>query len=108
MVLFADDEIQWGKIATMPVLMKDSTSGELHASLAHLGVSLRLARQLLAAVVRRDEFPATLPAVSAKLLGKIRESVELPRLSAATAGDRTFMPPAVCWLSSNLILIKFI
>ena len=80
MVLCADDEIQWGKIVTMPVLLKDSTSGELHASLAHLGVSLRLARQLLAAAVRRDEFPATLPAVSAKLLGKIRESVELPRL----------------------------
>jgi 23S rRNA (adenine2503-C2)-methyltransferase len=64
----------------MPPLFKDSTASELHAGLAPLGVSLRLARRLQAAVVRRDEFPESLSEVSDKLLARVRREVRLPRL----------------------------
>ena len=64
----------------MPILLKNLTAPELHAALAPLGVSLRLARRLQAAAVRRDEIPASLPEVSGKLLENIRENVRLPRL----------------------------
>lgn len=65
----------------MPVLLKDLTAPELHAALAPLGVSLRLARRLQAAAVRRDEFPESLPEVSNPLLARIRREVLLPRLT---------------------------
>jgi 23S rRNA (adenine2503-C2)-methyltransferase len=64
----------------MPILLKDSTSDELHATLASTGVSLRLARRLQAAAVRRDEFPESLPEVSSKRLAELRQIVRLPRL----------------------------
>ena len=64
----------------MPILLKNLTSAELQAALAPWGVSLRLARRLQAAVLRRDEFPVELPEVSGKLLAQIRGAVELPRL----------------------------
>jgi 23S rRNA (adenine2503-C2)-methyltransferase len=64
----------------MPLLFKNSTASDLHAELAPLGVSLRLARRLQAAVLRRDAFPESLPEVSDKLLARIREEVVLPRL----------------------------
>ena len=64
----------------MSILLKDSTSTELHAALAPLGVSLRLARRLQAAAVRRDEIPESIPEVSPKLLDQVREAVRLPRL----------------------------
>ena len=64
----------------MSTLFKDSTASELHARLAPLGVSLRLARRLQAAVVRRDAFPESLPEVSDRVLARVREKVRLPRL----------------------------
>ncbi|MGD9782190.1 MAG: radical SAM protein [Kiritimatiellia bacterium] len=64
----------------MPILLKNLTAGDLHAALAPLGVSLRLARRLQAAAVRRDEIPKRLPEVSAALLDRIRREVWLPRL----------------------------
>ena len=64
----------------MPILLKDSTAGELHAALAPLGVSLRLARRLQAAVLHRDEIPAAMPEVSPKLLNQVRQAVRLSRL----------------------------
>ncbi len=64
----------------MPPLLKDSTASELHAWLAPLGVSLRLARRLQAAVLRRDAFPENLPEVSDKLLARVRGEVRMPRL----------------------------
>ena len=64
----------------MSILLKNQTSAELQAALAPLGVSLRLARRLQATVLRNDEFPESLPEVSAKLLERIRAAVELPRL----------------------------
>ena len=39
----------------MPILLKNQTSDQLHASLAHAGVSPHLARRLLAAAVKRGE-----------------------------------------------------
>ena len=64
----------------MPLLLKDSTASELHDSLAPLGVSLRLARRLQAAVIRRDAFPESLPEVSNRVLARVREETRLPRL----------------------------
>lgn len=64
----------------MPILLKNLTSAELHEALAPLGVSLRLARRLQAAAIRRDEIPEHLPEVSDRLLGNVREAVRLPRL----------------------------
>lgn len=73
----------------MPILLKNLTSAEFHAALAPLGVSPRLARRLQAAALRRDEFPADLPEVSAALLQRIRAAVELPRLECL---DRRVSP----------------
>ena len=64
----------------MPIPFKDSTASEMHAQLAPLGVSLRLARRLQAAVLRHDAFPESLPEVSEKLLARIKEEVVLPHL----------------------------
>ena len=64
----------------MSILLKDSTATELHAALAPLGVTLRLARQLQAAAVRRDEIPEAIPEVSPKMLERVRQTVRLPRL----------------------------
>ena len=73
----------------MPILLKNLTSAEIHAALAPRGVSLRLARRLQAAVLRRGEFPAELPEVSGQLLKQIRAAVELPRLETL---DRRVSP----------------
>ena len=64
----------------MPIILKNWTAPELHAALASQGVSLRLARQLQAAAVRRDEIPVAIPEVSSRLLEKVRQVVRLPRL----------------------------
>lgn len=64
----------------MPILLKNSTAGELHAALAPLGVSPRLARRLQTAALRRDEIPARLPEVPSRLLAQIRAATVLPRL----------------------------
>lgn len=65
----------------MPVLLKDLTATELHDALAPVGVSLRLARQIQAAAVRRDEIPVLLPSVSPALLDRVRAHARLPRLT---------------------------
>ncbi|HOU47862.1 MAG: radical SAM protein [Acidobacteriota bacterium] len=64
----------------MMVRFKDSTADELHAALAPRGISLRLARRLQAAVLRRDAFPRSLPEVSEKTLAWVRENAGLPKL----------------------------
>jgi 23S rRNA (adenine2503-C2)-methyltransferase len=64
----------------MAILLKDMTAPELHAALAPLGVSLRLARRLQAMAVRHDKIPEHLPEVSGRLLERIRREVRLPRL----------------------------
>lgn len=64
----------------MSCLLKNCTAGELHAALAPIGVSLRLARQLQAAALRQEVIPESLPEVSGALLARIRQEVRLPRL----------------------------
>jgi 23S rRNA (adenine2503-C2)-methyltransferase len=66
-----------------PILFKEHTSEELQAQLANLGVDIRLARRLQAAVVRRraGEIPAQLPEVSPRLLEQIRKATSIPRLT---------------------------
>ena len=68
---------------TAPTLFKDSTAAELHAALAHLGVSARLARRLQAAILQRraTTIPANMPEVSARLLARIREATAIPHLT---------------------------
>jgi 23S rRNA (adenine2503-C2)-methyltransferase len=70
------------------VAFKDHTADELQARLAPLGVSLRLARRLQAAVVGRGSVavPASLPEVPRRLLEAVRQASVIPRL---TLLDRT-------------------
>src|SRR5437899_1127775 len=65
------------------VLFKEHTAEELHARLAHLGVTPRLARRLQSAVVRQGaaEVPAAMDEVSPRLLGRVREATRVPRLT---------------------------
>lgn len=65
-----------------PILFKNCTAVELHAGLADLGVSARLARRLQAAVFQRraTEIPSQMPEAPARLLARIRAATEIPRL----------------------------
>ena len=65
----------------MSLVFKDLTAEELHAGLAHAGVSLRLARRLQRAAVRDGEVPRTLPETSPRLLETVRTLTVLPNLT---------------------------
>jgi len=67
----------------MPILLKNHTSDELYASLKPLGVSLRQARQLQAAVIRKGVLPVPQPGLSAGMVKTIRDAVAIPNLVAA-------------------------
>jgi 23S rRNA (adenine2503-C2)-methyltransferase len=56
-------------------------SDELHERLAGDGVTPRLARQLLAAAVRRGELPAPAPGIPARVLARVRQRAAIPRLT---------------------------
>lgn len=64
----------------MAILFKDMTATGLHERLAPLGVSLRQARQLQAAVLRHDAFPERMEEYSKPLLARVGEATTLPRL----------------------------
>src|SRR5437870_5153154 len=66
-----------------PILLKDGTAADLLERLRPLGVDLRLARRLQAAILQRGgaEIPSTLPEVSRALLCRIRDAVIIPRLT---------------------------
>lgn len=64
----------------MPILLKDQTSDQLHASLAHVGVSAHLARRLLASAVQRGELPAPGSGLTARLREDLRALTEIPHL----------------------------
>jgi 23S rRNA (adenine2503-C2)-methyltransferase len=70
-------------LPAVPILFKDHTSVELHAHLAHLGVTPRLSRRLQAAVLLRGaaEAPASLPETSPRLLERVRQATRVPRLT---------------------------
>lgn len=63
-----------------PIRFKDVTSAGLHARLAPLGVSPRLARRLQAAVLRTGAVPEAMPEVPRRLLDNVRRATEVPRL----------------------------
>ncbi len=65
----------------MPILLKNQTSAQLHATLAHAGVSPHLARRLLAASVKRGELPALGSDLTARLRDDLRALTEIPHLT---------------------------
>jgi 23S rRNA (adenine2503-C2)-methyltransferase len=65
----------------MPVLLKNQTSAQLHASLAQAGVSPHLARRLLAAAVRHGELPTLGSGLTARLREELRTLTEIPYLT---------------------------
>lgn len=65
----------------MPILFKQGTADSLQQQLAHLGVDLKLARRLQAAVVRGNGIvPTYLDQVSKHKLKAIAEATEIPTL----------------------------
>jgi 23S rRNA (adenine2503-C2)-methyltransferase len=74
-----------------PIRFKDHTADEMHTHLAGMGVTLRLARRLQAAIVRRGaaEVPAALPEVPRRVLERVRQAATIPRL---TLLDRAVSP----------------
>ena len=67
--------------ASMPILLKNQTSAQLHATLAHAGVSPHLARRLLAASVKRGELPALGSDLTARLREHLLALTEIPHLA---------------------------
>lgn len=65
----------------MTILLKSLTAEQLHARLAHLGVTPRLARQIQGAAVRRGEFLDAVPGVSPKTLRAVRAEALIPHLT---------------------------
>ena len=65
----------------MPILLKNQTSTQLHAGLAHVGVSAHLARRLLAAAVKRGELPAAGSGLTARLREELHALTEIPHLT---------------------------
>jgi 23S rRNA (adenine2503-C2)-methyltransferase len=68
-------------MANMPILLKDLTAAQLHDSLANVGLTLRQARQIHAAVVRRGALPADDQGIAAKLLAEVRSRTAIPNLT---------------------------
>ena len=65
----------------MPILLKNQSSDQLHASLAHAGVSPHLARRILAAVMKRGELPAPGSHLTARLRRDLLALTEIPHLT---------------------------
>jgi 23S rRNA (adenine2503-C2)-methyltransferase len=65
----------------MPVLLKKQTSTQLHATLAHAGVSPHLARRVLAAAVKRGELPAPGSGLTSRLRNDLRALTTIPHLT---------------------------
>src|SRR6185369_11832390 len=64
----------------VPILLKNQTSDQLHASLAPAGVTPHLARRLLAAAVKRGELPAPGSGLTARLRDDLRAMTAIPHL----------------------------
>jgi 23S rRNA (adenine2503-C2)-methyltransferase len=65
----------------MPILLKNQTSAELHASLAHAGVTPHLARRLLAASIKRGELPSLGGDLGTRLRNDLLALTEIPHLT---------------------------
>lgn len=69
------------KPSAVPILLKNQTSAQLHATLAHAGVSPHLARRILAAVVKRGELPALGSDLTSRLRDRLLTLTEIPHLT---------------------------
>ncbi len=65
----------------MNLNLKELTADQLHAGLAALGVTLRQARRIHAAAVRRGVLPADNEGIAAALLQRVRENTTIPNLT---------------------------
>jgi 23S rRNA (adenine2503-C2)-methyltransferase len=65
----------------VPLLLKNQTSDQLHASLAHAGVSPHLARRLLAAAIKHHSMPALGSGLNARLRNDLLALIEIPHLT---------------------------
>ncbi len=65
----------------MAVLLKNQTSEQLHASLAHAGVSPHLARRLLAAALKRGELPGPGSGLTGRLRNELLALTAIPDLT---------------------------
>jgi 23S rRNA (adenine2503-C2)-methyltransferase len=68
-------------LAIMPILLKNQASDQLHASLAHAGVSSHLARRILAAAMKRGELPTPGSHLTARLRNDLLALTEIPHLT---------------------------
>lgn len=75
------DAVDAERNSSAKLLLKNQTSAQLHASLAEAGVSLHLARRILAAAVKRGELPAPGSGLTARLRGKLGTLTEIPHLT---------------------------
>ena len=64
----------------MTIFLKNLTAEQLHAVVAGLGVTPRLARRIQTAAVRRDEYPAADSGVPAAAVARVRQATRLFRL----------------------------
>ncbi len=62
----------------MPILLKNQTAEELHSQ---LGITLRQARMIQAAVIRKGKLPEAQAEISEKALKTIRAATEIPNLT---------------------------
>lgn len=68
-------------MVTVNILLKNLTAAELHAALAHVGVTPRLARRIQTAVIRHDTLPARMDEVSPRVLAEVGRLSVIPRLT---------------------------
>jgi 23S rRNA (adenine2503-C2)-methyltransferase len=61
--------------------LKNQTADELHDCLAHLGITLRQARQIQVSVIRNGGLPAVQHGLSARALQAVAAAVEIPNLT---------------------------
>jgi len=66
---------------SVPILLKDLTAEQLHASLSHIGVTQRQARQIHVAAVRRGTLPSANQGIAARLLDEVGRCTEIPNLT---------------------------
>lgn len=64
----------------MSYLLGNTTSVQMHADLAHLGLTPRMARQIQVSVVRHGVLPDPLPGLSSKMLDRVRQATRIPVL----------------------------
>lgn len=65
----------------MPIILKNLTADQVHAELASLGITPRMARQIQVAVIRNGALPGPKPGLSARALAQVRQATVIPHLT---------------------------